>query len=101
MNSPLEMRPGRSRLTRLATTRLLNGGPEACERVERDAVDAIKKAHWTRAKQLLQLRLRMRLAPTRDERASIERILKLIDEAEENDPRGQSAVAPNLAARHI
>jgi hypothetical protein len=43
----------------------------------------------------------MRLAPTRDERASIERILTLIDEAEENDAGGQSAVAPNLAARHI
>jgi len=93
--------PGTSGLSRLATVRLLNGGPEACERVEGDAVDAIKKAHWTRARRLLQLRLRMRLAPPRDERASIERILTLIDEAEQNDVGGQSAVAPNVAARHI
>jgi hypothetical protein len=73
---------GSSGLTRLATTRLLNGGPEVCERVERDAVDAIKKAEWTRARQLLHLRVRMRLAPTRDERAIIDRILTLIDQAE-------------------
>ena len=96
------MRPlGSSGLSRLAMVRLLNGGPEACERVERDVVDAIKKADSTRARQLLQLRVRMRLAPSRDERASIERLMKLIDEAEENDPGDQSAVAPNLVARHI
>jgi hypothetical protein len=66
---------GPSGLSRLATARLLNGGPEACERVERDAVDAIKKAEWTRFSQFLHLRVRMRLAPTKDERASIDRIL--------------------------
>jgi hypothetical protein len=93
--------PGSSGLNRLATARLVNGGPEACERVERDVVDAIKKAEWTRARRLLHLRLRMRLAPTRDERARIDRILTLIDEEEENGVGGQSAVAPNLAARHI
>jgi hypothetical protein len=60
MNSPLAMQPRRSRLTRLATTRLLNGGPEACERVELEVVDAIKRADWTRARQLLHLRVRMR-----------------------------------------
>jgi hypothetical protein len=86
--------PGSSGLSRLATVRLLNGGPEACQRVERDAVAAIKKAQWIRARQLLQLRLRMRLAPTRDERASIERILTLIDEEQENGIGGQPAVAP-------
>lgn len=74
--------PGSSSLGRLATARLLNGGPEACERVERDAVDAIKKAEWTRARQLLHLRVRMHLAPTKGERASIDRILRLIDHAE-------------------
>ena len=45
-------------------------------------VDAIKKAEWTRARQLLHLRVRMRLAPTKEERASIDRILELIDQAE-------------------
>ena len=47
-------------------------------------VDAIQKADWTRARHLLHLRVQMRLAPTKDERASIHRILTLIDEAEEN-----------------
>jgi hypothetical protein len=73
--------------------RLINGGPEVCERVERDAVDAIKKANWTRARQLLHLRARMRLAPTRDERASIDRILTLIDEVDENGIGARPAVA--------
>ena len=77
--------PGSSSLNRLATTRLLNGGPETCERIERDMVDAIKRADWSRARQLLHLRLRMRLAPTKDERASIDRILTLIDEAVAKD----------------
>jgi hypothetical protein len=53
-----------------------------------------RAAQWIRARQLLQLRLRMRLAPTRDERASIERILTLIDEEQENGIGGQPAVAP-------
>jgi hypothetical protein len=85
---------GSSGLSRLATARVLNGGAESCERVERNAVDAIKKAEWTRARQLLHLRVRMRLAPTKDERATIDRILTLIDEAEENRIGGQPVVAP-------
>jgi len=31
-------------------------------------IDAIKKTDWSRARQLLHLRVRMRLAPTKDER---------------------------------
>jgi hypothetical protein len=71
-----------SRLTCLATARLLNFGPDTCKRVELEVVDAIKKADWNRARQLLHLRVRMRLAPTKDERATIDRILTSIDEAE-------------------
>jgi len=46
MKGTLHMQPGRSRLTRLATSRLLNGGPETRERIEHDAVVAMKKADW-------------------------------------------------------
>jgi hypothetical protein len=86
VTSPLElMRPGSSGLRRVATARLLNAGPDTCKRVELEAIDAIKTANWSRARQLLHLRIRMRLAPTKDERATIDRILKLIDEAEAKD----------------
>jgi len=83
MKGTLHMQPGRSRLTRLATSRLLNGGPETRERIEHDAVVAMKKADWQGARRSLHLRLNMRCAPTSKERAQIEHILKLIDEAEE------------------
>jgi len=73
----------RSRLTRLATTRLLSAGPQACERLEHQAVVAIEKSDWRGARMALHLRLKMRCAPTAKECAQIERILKLIDQAEE------------------
>ncbi len=69
-------------LTRLATARLLGAGPETCERVEAQALLAIKKAEWNQARQLLRLRLQMHLAPGAKARATIERLLSLIDEAE-------------------
>jgi hypothetical protein len=56
-------------LSRLAETRLLSGGPETCNRIEDDAVEAIKKADWNAARKSLHLRLRMRCAPTPKERA--------------------------------
>jgi hypothetical protein len=68
----------------VATTRLLNGGPEVCKRVEEEAIEAIKKAEWNLARKLLNLRLQMRSAPTTGERIQINRILTLIDEAEAN-----------------
>jgi hypothetical protein len=73
MKAAFQTQPGRSRLTRLATTRLLNGGPEVCNRVEGAAVEAIKKAEWNRARKLLNLRLQMRCASTKDERLQIDR----------------------------
>ncbi len=73
----------RSRLTRLATTRLLSARPQACERVEHQAVVAIEKSDWRAARMALHLRLKMRCAPTAKECAQIERILKLIDQAEQ------------------
>ncbi len=69
-------------LTRLATARLLNGGPETCNRVEREVLAAINKAEWNLARRLLHLRLQMRRAPNPEERNTIDRILELIDEAE-------------------
>ena len=52
-------------LTRLATARLLGAGPETCKRVEAQVLLAIKKAAWDQARQLLRLRLRMRIVPRR------------------------------------
>jgi hypothetical protein len=69
-------------LTRLATARLLGAGPETCKRVETQVLLAIKKAEWNQARQLLRMRLQMRLAPDAKDRATIERLLNLIDEAE-------------------
>jgi hypothetical protein len=78
--------PGAPRLgglSRLAETRLLGGGPESCKRIEHEAVEAIRKADWNGARKCLRLRLKMRSAPTPEERTKIDHILKLIDEAEE------------------
>lgn len=69
-------------LTRLATARLLSAGPETCKRVEAQVLVAIKNVEWNHARQLLRLRLQMRLAPDAKARATIERLLNLIDEAE-------------------
>ncbi len=69
-------------LTRLATARLLSAGPETCKRLEAQVLVAIMKAEWSHARQLLRLRLQMRLAPDARDRAAIERLLNLIDEAE-------------------
>jgi hypothetical protein len=69
-------------LIRLATGRLLNAGPETCTRIEVEVVSAVKKAEWPRARRLLHLRLEMRHAPSAEERATIMRILGLIDEVE-------------------
>ena len=57
----------RSRLTRLATTRLLSARPQACERGEHQAVVAIEKSDWRAARMALHLRLKMRCAPTAKE----------------------------------
>ena len=46
------------------------------------AVLALAERRFPRARQLLQLRLQMRHAPTAEERSTIDRILKRIDEAE-------------------
>jgi hypothetical protein len=62
--------------------RLLSGGPEACERIERGALASIKAADWSQARRLLKLRLEMRLRPGAPERQQIDRLLRLIDEAE-------------------
>ena len=70
------------RISRLAAERILNGGPEACDRMEREALAAIRKAQWDRARRLLRLRLEMRHRPGADDAAATERVLRLIDEAE-------------------
>jgi hypothetical protein len=70
------------RLTRLATGRLLNAGPETITRIEGEAIAGLDKAEWNHARQLLHLRLKMLRAPTAHGRETIMRILGLIDEAE-------------------
>jgi hypothetical protein len=78
---------------RLATARLLNAGPETITRIEGEAIAALDKAAWNHARRLLHLRLKMRRAPTAHERATIMRILVLIDEAE------AKGIGPNPAVR--
>lgn len=46
-------------LTRVAKARLLNGGPDTCKRVEREAIAALEGAEWERARQLLRVRVEM------------------------------------------
>jgi hypothetical protein len=48
----------------------------------KSALAAIRKAEWDRARRLLRLRLEMRHRPDADDAAAIERVLRLIDEAE-------------------
>lgn len=48
---------GRSRLAQLASARLLDARPDACEQDR--AVMAMEAARWDRARTLLQLRIRM------------------------------------------
>lgn len=59
----------------------LNAGLEACDRMEQEALSAIRKADWHRARRLLRLRLEAGLQPAAPERQQTGRILQLIDEA--------------------
>ena len=81
----------------MALQRLLNGGQESCDRVERNATAAIKRTEWSRARWLLRLRLQMRPRPLLDLVQRIERILKLIDSAEAQD---REAEVVGLAVDH-
>ena len=67
------------RLAAIAKHRLVNGGPDTCRRIEHEAILAMENADWNRARKLLDLRFEMRPAPTAEERATIDRILVLID----------------------
>lgn len=57
------MNPRARRMAKLAGDRILNSGPEACERMEWQALAALKKAEWDWARRLLRLRLIMRHRP--------------------------------------
>src|SRR3989454_8216147 len=63
----------------------------------------VLKAEWNRAKQLLRLRLSVRLARTAKERGTIDRVLQVIDEAEAGAARrsgdGRSSVRLRFARR--
>jgi hypothetical protein len=67
-----------------ASTRLLNSGPDTCDRIEHQAVLAMEAADWGGARRLLHLRLRMHLQSSVEERKVIDRVLELIDQAEES-----------------
>ena len=74
----------------MAVHRLLNGGQDTCDRVERNAVAAIKRTEWSRARWLLRLRLQMRPRPPLAVVQQIERLLKLIDTAEAQDREAEA-----------
>ena len=63
------------RMSRLAADRVLSGGPDACDRMERQALAAIRKTDWDRARRLLRLRLEMQHRPDAAGVATIERLL--------------------------
>src|SRR3989454_9731047 len=65
-------------------------GSRGKPRRELPTLRRVLKAEWNRAKQLLRLRLSVRLAPTAKERGTIDRVLQLIDE------RRQEQLAPGM-----
>ncbi len=66
----------------LAMEKVLNGGPEAADRLEAQAAAAINAENWDRARQLLRWRLEMRYPLEQKDRATIDRLFRLMDEAE-------------------
>jgi hypothetical protein len=66
----------------LAMEKMLNGGPDAADRLEARAAAAINASNWDSARQLLRWRLEMRCPLEAKDRAAIDRIFQLMDEAE-------------------
>ena len=66
----------------LAMEKMLNGGPEPADRLEARAAAAISASNWDSARQLLRWRLEMWCPLEPNDRASIDRIFQLMDEAE-------------------
>jgi len=66
----------------LAMEKVLNGGPEAADRLEAQAAAAINAENWDTARQLLRWRLEMRYPLEQKDRATIDRLFRLMDEAE-------------------
>src|SRR5712691_9552621 len=66
----------------LAMEKVLNGGPEAADRLEAQAAAAIHAENWDRARQLLRWRLEMRYPLEQKDRATIGRLFRLMDEVE-------------------
>jgi len=77
-----------SLLRDLAMEKVLNGGPEAADRLEAQAAAAINAENWDRARQLLRWRLEMRYPLEQKDRATIERLFRLMNEAEANGVGG-------------
>ena len=65
-----------------AMEKMLDGGPEAADRLEARAAAAINASNWDSARQLLRWRLEMWCPLEPNDRASIDRIFQLMDEAE-------------------
>ncbi len=66
----------------LAMEKMLNGRPEAADRLEARAAAALNAQDWDRARQLLRWRLQMRCPLDPKDRATIDRLFQLMDEAE-------------------
>jgi hypothetical protein len=66
----------------LAVQKVLNAGPDAADRLEANAVAAINADNWDEARQLLRWRLQMRCPLQQKDRATIDRLFRLMDEAE-------------------
>jgi len=77
----------------LAMEKLLNAGPEAADRLEARAAAALNAENWDTARRLLRWRLEMRYPLEQKDRATIERLCRLMDEAEANGVAGNSLLA--------
>ena len=79
-------------LGRLAAERVLNGGLDVAKRLEKAAIEGIKTGDWAAVRRSLKLRKAMKLKPDAATAFQIERILRLVDEAERDGIGGTGEV---------
>ena len=86
----------------LAMEKLLNAGPEAADRLEARAAAALNAENWDTARRLLRWRLEMRYPLEQKDRATIERLFRLMDEAEAKGIVGHPVAArPGISIGEI
>ena len=77
----------------IAVRRFHNGGPDLADRLERSAIEGIKAGDRPKVRRTLKLRLSRKLKPDAAKQFQIDRILLLIDEAEQRGIAGTGEFA--------